>query len=231
MIEMIMRLFEARAASIETAVGRSTGALTRDEFIAAAAAGCRSHPIGWHLLMLDETQDEASAAILIEYLVRACGSEDVARAALAIIMRRPLPAQLDGLIYKSPYYMAERRRASVIMEQAKRAHRVGDNARYVNLKGQRDAIMRSARDRVADEILQSGRCPKCRGTGQMERKHEECRVCNGTGSVVPDINLVGRQLGPNAQALVSRIVDCVQIDRSECVNVIARRINAERDAA
>ena len=230
MIEMILRLFEARAASIETAVGRSTGALTRDEFIAAAAAGCRSHPIGWHLLMLDETQDEASAAILIEYLVRACGSEEVASAALAIIMRRPLPAQLESLIYKSPYYMAERRRAAVFMEQAKRAHRSSDDSKYLSFKAQRDAIMRAARDRVADEILQSGRCPKCRGTGMMERKVEECRVCNGTGSVVPDITLIGRQFGPNAQALVSRIVDCVQIDRSECVNVIAQRINAERAA-
>jgi uncharacterized phage protein len=231
MIEMILRLFEAKPVSIETAVGRSTGSIGRDEFIAAAREGCRSHPIGWHLILAEEMADKASVAILMEYLTRACGTQEIGQAAMSIIMGRPLPQQLDCLITKSAYYDAERRRASIVMERAKRAHRAGDQDRYIAIKAERDGILSSARTRVADEILQSGRCPKCKGTGIRERKQDQCPVCFGAGKVVPDISLIGRQFGAETQEVVRKIVDAVQIDKSRCLDVIGRRAQMEREAA
>ncbi len=231
MIEMILRLFEAKAISIETAVGRSTGSIGREEFIAAAREGCRSHPIGWHLILAEEMADDTSVGVLMAYLTRACGTQEIGQAAMSIIMGRPLPAQLDALITKSPHYDAERRRASIVMERAKRAHRAGDDSRYVAIKAERDGILSAARARVADEILQSGRCPKCHGTGIRERKQDHCPVCNGTGKVVPDIGLIGRQFGAEAQEIVRKVVDAVQIDKSRCLDVIGRRAQMEKDAA
>lgn len=231
MIEMILRLFEAKPVSIETAVGRGIGTIGRDEFIVAARDGCRAHPMGWHLLLAEETADAASVAVLIEYLVRACGSEAVGQAAMAILMGRPLPAHLDALITKSPYYDAERRRAAVVMERAKRAHRAGDNGRYLVIKAERDGILSAARLRVADEILTTGCCPKCHGTGIRERKQDQCPVCNGTGKIVPEIAQIGHQFGAAAQEKVRIVVDAIQIDKSQCLDVIARRVMMEREAA
>ena len=114
---------------------------------------------------------------------------------------------------------------------AKRAHRSGDDVRYVAIKAERDGILASVRARVANEILQSGRCPKCHGTGIRERKQDQCPVCNGTGKVIPDIGLIGRQFGAEAQEVVRKVVDAVQIDKSRCLDVIGRRAQMEKDAA
>ena len=231
MIEMILRLFSAKPISIETAVGRSCGSIGRDEFVAAAAHGCRTHPIGWHLIMAEDACDDSSVAVLVEYLSRACGGDEVGRTALSVLLRRPLPDQLDGLVHKSPYYVAERRRASAVMERAKRSHRRSNDAEYARLKAERDAILTAAHNRVADELLQTGRCPACGGRGTRERAHDTCWVCLGTGKVVPDMDLIGRQFGHEVQVRVGRVIDAVQVDKSECLRVIRKRIDAERAAA
>ena len=137
----------------------------------------------------------------------------------------------DSLITKSAYFDAEHRCASIVMERAKRAHRAGDLDRYITIKAERDGILSSARVRVAEEILQSGRCPKCKGTGILARKQEQRPVCLGAGKVVPDISLIGRQFGAETQEVVDKVVDAVQIDKSRCLDLIARRPMMEREAA
>ena len=49
--------------------------------------------------------------------------------------------------------------------------------------------------------------------------------------MVPNIGLIGRQFGAEAQEVVRKVVDAVQIDKSRCLDVIARRAMMEKDAA
>ena len=230
MIEMILRLFEARAASLESICGRSSGALGRDEFVAAASAACRDHPIGWHVFMTSECGDDVSAGTLMAYLVKALPTPDVAKAAMAVLLGRPLPEQLDSLVLKSPYFDAERRRAAIVMERAKRARRAGDQHKYQNLLDERNGILAAARHRVEDELLSTGICPKCHGSGRRERKQDECPVCRGRGRIQPAVELVARHYGQAASDMLKRVVDVVLVDKSQAVQVMVSRLQMEREA-
>lgn len=118
---------------------------------------------------------------------------------MAILLRRSLPEQLERLILSHPYYDKERRRAAVVMEKAKRAHRHGKDHEYLRLLDKRNAILNAAHGRCVDEMLISWRCPHCTGTGRRLRIGGECPNCHGTGRVAPDIALVSRRFGGEVQ--------------------------------
>lgn len=226
--EMIIKLFEAQSTMFAVS-GKSNG-LSREAYIAAAANASRLHPAGWQMLLASHSVDSSSLDWLLSHLTTKLGKAEIASMALLIALGRPLPAQMDTLIAKSPYYDSERRRAAIVMEKAKRAHRAGHKHEYQRLMDERNQILTLARDQVADQILQTGRCPKCHGSGKRERKGDDCPVCQGVGKVIPAITLVSRLFGAEAKAAVEREVDFLLAEMGEFSRALHKQEQKEREA-
>lgn len=148
--------------------------------------------------------------------------------AMAILLRRPLPEQLDHLVLCHPHYDKERRRAAVVMEKAKRAHRSGNDHEYQRLLAERNEILSLANDHCVAEMMQSGRCPHCNGTGIRPRKGDGCPKCHGTGRVVPHVELVSRRFGQEMRQAVERAVDEVIHQASDLAKVMGRQVREMR---
>lgn len=226
-LEMALRLFSPKGALHEPTSG-SFNALGRDDFIGALQIAAKSNQLGLQYLMADHLVDPQAIVGLLAFFGNELGSEEAAGMALAILLRRPLPEQLDRLVSSHPYFDKERRRASVVMERAKRAHRAGNDHEYRRLLAVRNGILSAARDRCADEILQTGRCPQCKGTGRRLRLGDECPKCHGTGRVVPDAELVSRRFGMAMSEAMERLVDEVIHQASDLVRIMDRQVREMR---
>ncbi|KAE9635988.1 TIGR02642 family protein [Aeromonas veronii] len=222
-LEKALRLFSPRGALHESTSGH-VKVLGRDEFLGALQVAAKSNPQGYQYLMADHLVDPQSIAALLTFFESELGSEETAGMALAILLRRPLPEQLDRLVSSHPYFDKERRRASVVMERAKRAHRTGNDHEYRRLLAERNGILSAARDRCADEILQTGRCPQCNGTGRRLRLGDECPKCHATGRVVPDAEIVSRRFGMAMSEAMERLVDEVIHQASDLVRIMDRQV-------
>ncbi|SIQ70579.1 uncharacterized phage protein [Aeromonas sp. RU39B] len=227
-IEMALRLFSPRGSQLDVAMS-GKGILGREEILGALQAAAVGRQLGYHYLMAEHLMDDGSVRALSDHFTQAVG-KDAAGAALALLLRRPLPDQLEHMIkarsgQAHPYYDKERRRASIVMEQAKRAHRRGNEIEYQRLKNERDHILTAAYNRCADEILQTGRCPTCQGTGKRVRAGTECPSCNGTGRVVPDRVAIRKQFSAELCYLMEREVDNVLAQASELTSEMAKQIS------
>lgn len=224
-IEMALRLFSPRGALHEPTT-RHHGALGRDEIIGAlqVAASGRTH--GYHYLIADHLADPGAIDALLDHFSGVLGGAELGATALAVLMRRPLPHQIGALISSHPYYDKERRRAAVVMERAKRSRRHDHADEYRRLLDERNAIMSIARDRCADEIMQTGRCPPCGGTGHRPRKGDQCPQCNGTGLAVPDLTVVARSHGNMIRLAMEQAIDEVLAQASELSRIMLSQIKA-----
>ena len=229
-IEMALRLFSPKGALHEPAAGRQFNALGRDEFIGALQVAAKNNPQGLQFLMADHLSDEGAIQGLLAYFCTALGCSDAGGMAMAILLRRPLPEQLDKLVLSHPHYDKERRRAAVVMEKAKRAHRAGNDHEYQRLLDERNGILLLAREHCVAEMLRSGRCPHCQGTGKRQRLGDECPKCHGTGRVVPDAELVSRRFGQEMRQAVERAVDEVILQASDLAKVMDRQVREMRAA-
>lgn len=228
-IEMALRLFSPRGSLLDVAMS-GKGILGREEILGALQAAAVGRQLGYHYLMAEHLMDDGSVRALSDHFNQAVG-KDVAGAALSLLLRRPLPDQLEHMIkarsgQAHPYYDKERRRASIVMEQAKRAHRRGNEIEYQRLKNERDHILTAAYNRCADEILQTGRCPTCQGTGKRVRVGVECGNCNGTGKVVPDRASIKARFSPDVCHRIDLEVDEVLAQSSDLIS--AMRSNLEQ---
>jgi uncharacterized phage protein len=205
-LEMALRLFSPKGAIHEPSSG-NFNALGRDDLIGALQVAAKSNPQGLQYLMADHLVDQQAIAELLTYFSTTLGTSEAGTMALAILLRRPLSDQLDRLVLSHPHYDKERRRAAVVMEKAKRAHRAGNDHEYQRLRDERNGILGLARDFCVAEMMQSGRCPHCNGTGLRPRKADECPKCHGTGRVVPDTELVSRRFGQKMRWELERVVD------------------------
>lgn len=206
-IELAIRLFSPRGALHDTPKGN--GGIGRDDIIGAMQYAAKNNRLGLAYVMADNSLDSLAVRELATHFNNTLGSEEAGNTAMAILLRRPLPEQLDRLILSHPHYDKERRRAAVVMEQAKRAHRAGNRHEYQRLLAERNAILSLAHDHCAAEMLQSGRCPCCMGTGTRHRKGDECPKCHGTGRVSPDIEFVTRRFGRDMRQAIEWAVDDV----------------------
>ena len=120
--------------------------------------------------------------------------------------------------------------AAVVMEKAKRAHRAGNDHEYLRLLAERNGILQLAREHCVTEMLQSGRCPHCKGTGIRPRKGDDCPKCHGTGRVVPDAELVSRRFGHEMRQAVERAVDEVIHQASDLSKLMDRQVREMRAA-
>lgn len=214
-IEMALRLFSPRGALHESTSGH-VKVLGRDEFLGALQVVAKNNPQGYQYLMADHLLDMEATQGLLAHLNETLGSSEAAGIAMAILLRRPLPDQLDRLVLSHPHYDKARRRAAVVMEKAKRAHRAGNVHEYLRLG--------LARDHCVAEMMQSGRCPHCNGTGLRPRKADECPKCHGTGRVVPDAELVSRHFGVQMRQAVEHAVEEVIHQASDLARVMDRQV-------
>ncbi len=228
-IEMALRLFSPKGALHEPSSGRSS-TLGREEFLGALQVAAKSNPQGLQFLMADHLGDEQAQASLLTHFTATLGSEEAGGMALAILLRRPLPEQMDRLVLSHPHYDKERRRAAVVMEKAKRAHRGGNDHEYQRLLAERNEILQLAHDHCVAEMLRSGRCPHCKGTGVRPRKGDDCPKCHGSGRVVPDAELVSRRFGLDMRQAVERAVDEVLHQASDLSKLMDRQVREMRAA-
>ncbi|MFM1684692.1 TIGR02642 family protein [Aeromonas salmonicida] len=228
-IEMALRLFSPKGALHEPSSG-SVSNLGRDEFLGALQVAAKNNPQGLQYLMADHLGDEQAIQALLAHFSAILGCGEAGGMAMAILLRRPLPEQLDHLVLCHPHYDKERRRAAVVMEKAKRAHRAGNDHEYQRLRDERNGILGLARDHCVAEMMQSGRCPHCNGTGMRPRKADECPKCHGTGRVVPDAELVSRRFGLEMRRLVEKAVVDVIHQASDLARVMDRQVRAMRVA-
>lgn len=221
-VELALRLFSPRG-SLTGAVRGAAGPIGREEILGALQAAAKERALGFHYLMADHLMDEASLSALLNHFNGQLG-KDAAVYAMALLLRRPMPEQLDRLINAHPYYEAERRRASVLMERAKRAHRAGNELEYRRLKGERDGVLSSARERCATEIITTGRCPKCQGTGHRVKVGDQCPMCLGSGRSVPTQRFIVERFGADISGHMERTVELIIIEASELSDEIRRSL-------
>ncbi|MFB2866286.1 TIGR02642 family protein [Aeromonas sp. MdU4] len=222
-LEMALRLFSPRGALAEVARG-TAGLLNREDFLGALQVAAKKNPLGYQYLMADHLSDQRAIAELLEHFGRELGNEEGGGMALAILLRRPLPDQLDRLVLSHPHYDKERRRAAVVMEKAKRAHRADNDHEYQRLLAERNWILSLAHDHCVAEMLQSGRCPHCRGTGLRPRRGDECPKCHGTGRVVPHAEMVLRRFGMEVRQQVEQLVDEVIHQASDLSRIMDKQV-------
>ncbi|MFQ1917882.1 TIGR02642 family protein [Aeromonas veronii] len=228
-LEMALRLFSPKGALHEP-TSSNFNALGRDDFIGALQVAAKNNPQGLQYLMADHQLDVAAISELAAHFEGAIGNAEAGGMALAILLRRPLPEQLDRLVLSHPHYDKERRRAAVVMEKAKRAHRAGDDHEYQRLLAERNGILSLAHDHCVAEMLQSGRCPHCKGTGIRLRKGDECPKCHGTGRVVPHADMVARRFGQEMRQRVEQLVDEVIHQASDLSKIMDRQVRQMRAA-
>jgi uncharacterized phage protein len=226
-LEMALRLFSPKGALHEPSSSNVSN-LGRDEFLGALQVAAKNNPQGYQYLIADHLLDMDATQGLLAHFCETLGSSEVAGMAMAILLRRPLPEQLDRLVLSHPHYDKERRRAAVVMEKAKRAHRAGNDHEYQRLLDERNWILGLARDHCVAEMMQSGRCPHCNGTGLRPRKADECPKCHGTGRVVPDSELVSRRFGVQMWQAVDRAVNEVIHQASALARTMDRQVNEMR---
>ncbi|MFQ2052047.1 TIGR02642 family protein [Aeromonas veronii] len=228
-LEMALRLFSPKGALHEP-TSSNFNALGRDDFIGALQVAAKNNPQGLQFLMADHQLDAAAISELAAHFEGEIGNAEAGGMALAILLRRPLPEQLDRLVLSHPHYDKERRRAAVVMEKAKRAHRSGNDHEYQRLLAERNGILSLAHDHCVAEMLQSGRCPHCKGTGIRPRKGDECPKCHGTGRVVPHADMVARRFGQEMRQRVEQLVDEVIHQASDLSKIMDRQVRQMRAA-
>ena len=225
MLELYMRLFEARTVNF-VAHGGGSG-LGRDEVLGAAAVATKQHPLG-NRVVLAEMGDQHSLSELDSWAATIIGG--LSQKLVAVVMGRPLPTQLDKMIYASPRYDRARRKARVYHEKADHAAKKGDEEEVSRCKHFAKKLTDEARAHVIENIMTSGKCPKCRGTGSTERKGQQCPVCNGTGGVIPDMREIQKEYGDERYKQFVKLADTMQVERNEWVNEFMKQINREKAA-
>ena len=225
MLELYMRLFEARSVNFESR--GSVHGIGLDEVLGAAAVATKKHPLG-NRVVLAEMGDQHSITELDSWAATIIGG--LSQKLVAVVMGRPLPTQLDKMVFASPRYDRARRKAKEHHVLAEHYAKKGDEEEAARHKYLAKKITDEAREHVTNSILTSGKCPKCRGTGITERKGQQCPVCNGTGGVIPDMREIQKEYGDERYAQFTKLADNMNVERNEWVNAFMKQINKEKAA-
>lgn len=225
MLELYMRLFEARSVNFE-ARGNGAG-IGREEILGAAAIATKAHPIGNRIVLAD-MGDECSLKYLSTMIL---GFGKQHRDELfAVVMGRPIPEQLEKLVYKSPRYKRESRRAAVVRQKSENLLQAGKINQAAEKKIEANTIIENAKNRVREEVLRTGKCPACRGAGVYQRKTDTCTCCLGTGNAYADLTLLKKKMPADEYTRFVKLAEKIAIERQEWVNEFMRQIQRERAA-
>ena len=226
MLELYMRLFEARSVNFESR--GSIHGIGRDEVLGAAAAATKRHPLG-NRVILAEMGDAHSLSKLDDWA--AAILPELSGTLVSVVMGRPLPGQLERFWLASPRYDRARRSARKYHVLADHYAKKGDEKEVIKYKAMAKEVTDTARQRVIDDIMTNGKCPKCRGTGVTQRKGEQCPACFGRGGVIPDIKEIHRTHGAEVGNLFAHLVDMHNLDRTEWINQFMRQLTKEKAEA
>lgn len=228
MLEIYLDLHSARTVSFD-ARGRSHKSLSRDEILGAGAKAARLHPLG-HFMILADDGDEHAIKELAKWaetlLPELCS--DVVAAALG----RPTTGQLNHMIRNHhPRYDRARRKAAILTAGAIHADKSGKPEEAERQRKSAAHILAVADAQCKAEILSSGKCPRCRGTGVMMRdKVTPCPACGGSGSVVPQLGFVLRKYGAEVSNRFTHMVDELQMAKSDWLQAFSAQISREKEA-
>ena len=226
MLELYMRLFEAQSVNFESR--GSIHGIGRDEVLGAAAAATKLHPLG-NRVILAEMGDAHSITVLDNWAAALLPS--LSETLVATLMGRPLPGQLERFWLASPRYDSARRSARKYHGLADHYAKKGDEKEVIRYKAMAKEVTDTARKHVIDDIMTNGKCPKCRGTGVTQRKGKQCPTCFGLGGVIPDIKEIHRTRGVEVGNLFARLVDTLNLDRTEWVRRFTWQLTKEKAEA
>lgn len=231
MMAMVMGMFEARSMRLGHTGGY--GLISREQVVGALGVVSGHHPLGWLAAQAEHSGELTALAQLTAHLrtrlsAHTAHCANLPEMTLAVYLRRPLPEQLHSLVAKHPRWDRERRRAAKLKVLICREKEKGEEAEAARLQATHDEILTAARARCEQEIMTTGRCPKCAGTGKMLRKGGECAVCNGTGKVVPDMDIIERHAGLAAVSAVHDALDELGSATSAFMRAMRERMEGER---
>ena len=226
MLELYLKLYEARSVNFEDR-GNAHG-IGRDEVLGAAATATKRHPLG-NRVILAEMGDAHSLSELDKWAATIL--PELSSTLVSVVMGRPLPGQLERFWLASPRYDRARRSAREYRVLAERYAKKGDEKEVIKYKAMAKEVTDTARQRVIDDIMTNGKCPKCRGTGVTQRKGEQCPTCFGRGGVIPDIKEIHRTHGVEVGNLFAHLVDTLNLDRTEWVRRFTWQLNKEKAEA
>ncbi|MBM7455190.1 putative phage protein [Oceanisphaera litoralis] len=227
-----MGMFEARSMRIGQTGG--SGLMSREQVVGALGAVSGRHPLGWLAAQAEHGGESSTLAQLTAHLrtrltAHSAHCATLPELTLAIYLRRPLPEQLRSLVAKHPRWDRERRRAAKLKVLITKEKEKGGEAEAARLQATHDEILTAARVRCEQEIMTTGRCPKCAGTGKMLRKGGDCAVCNGTGKVVPDMGIIERMAGVAAVRAVHQALDELESAATTFKRALRKRLEGERE--
>ena len=225
MLELYMRLFEARSVNFE-ARGNGAG-IGREEILGAAAVATKAHPIGNRIVLADMGDEHSLKALVIAI---ACFTKSHQDELFAVVMGRPIPEQLERLVYKSPRYKRESRRAAVVRQKSENLLQAGKLNQAAEKKIEANTIIENAKNRVREEVLRTGKCPACRGAGIYQRKTDTCTCCQGTGNAYADLALLKKKMPADEYTKFVKLAEKIAIERQEWINEFMRQMNKEKAA-
>ena len=222
MIEMYLRLYEAKTTSFLPR-GSAHG-IGREEILGAASIAKSRHPLG-DRMVLAEMGDQHSIQELADWTKSILPS--LCDEVVVVALGRPLPDQIKSLVNAHPRYMCARRQASILRSEANHLRNKGRNHDATNKELNAASIEQAAFEHCKAELFSTGRCPKCHGTGIMERKGDTCPVCQGSGKVVPTLKTIFKKHGEEVYNQFIHLVDVMQIDKNEWIRLFMKKIGEE----
>lgn len=233
MMEITLAMFEPRSLRLDMSYG--SGILSRDQIVAVIGIASQGNEIGWQATRAMHSNDALSVSYVRRHLSRALAAHSTHCAelpdmALSALLGRPIGDQLNALIYSHPLWDRERRRAAkvkVLIDKAISSEKGHEAQRLTNLHAE---ILNAARARCKREILETGRCPRCLGTGRMIRKDAECGGCRATGRIIPDMQVIEKATNSDALRAVHSALDDIGSACAKFSRDMTARLQAEREA-
>lgn len=218
-LEFYLKLHNAKGISFVQQHG-STHQIDREDVLGAAVLAAKKHPLG-HAVFLASNGDESYIRQLIEW-ARSILPE-LAEEIVMVALERPLPGHISNLVMQSPRYIRERRRAGKLMVEAKQLERQHHPEAATEKRAQADWIRNAAFERVQHDIMATGRCPLCSGTGLLARKQEQCSLCHGSGKTIPTLDGISRKY-PGQYQMFRHVVEVLQGEMGEWIHQLNNKL-------
>ena len=228
MLELYLKLHESRTVNYDPR-GRHHSKIGREEVLAAGGKAAHQHPLGHYMVLADDGDEHA-----IKELANWAKSllpelhEDV----IAVALGRPTTKQLHYLIHNHhPRYDRARRKAVILTATAKHLDKTNKTAEAAQKRQEAEQLLARESAHCKAEILSSGKCPRCRGTGVMTRnKVTKCHACEGSGNVVPQLGFILRKYGADVSAQATHLIDELQAAKSDWLQAFYAQISREKEA-
>lgn len=223
MLEFYLKLYNAKSTSYGSR--SSSHSVGREEVLGAASISAHLHPLG-HAMFMAENGDHSFCEKLEEWVGSILPA--LATEVVMVAIGRPLPNRMQNLIRQSPRYDRAQRKCKIIKADAAHLRELGKDKEADKLNHAAHTVMQCAIHRVQQDILETGKCPRCHGTGIAERKGTACHVCLGSGKTIPDLAFVKSKLPAEAYHQFVHLVELLQSEQGEWVRGFLIQMRMEK---